>query len=140
MPRASKENEIQNMTPIAKFFVEHKNSKGLTWQEIADAGEIDVSQLYKIVKSYKPQYASFKRPGYHKTELIGIFLGDRDGALIAAGYNPAKPPDSELEPNATLSSDERELVITYRKISPNMRKILKSLAAMMWQLFEQNDF
>lgn len=54
--------------------------------ELARRVGSDYSHLWKIARGDPSKYPTSRRPGYALTESIGVVLGDKNGALVAAGY------------------------------------------------------
>ena len=67
--------------------------------ELARRTESDYTHLWKIARGDPAKYPTSRRPGYELTESIGIVLGDKQGALVAAGY--WQESDDAVKPPAT---------------------------------------
>ena len=78
--------DLALLLPFAAWLVKNIERRGCSMQCVADAADMHVSHLHKIVKSYLPGYSQYQRPGYEKTVLIGQLFGDVKGALESAGY------------------------------------------------------
>ena len=85
MARKSNVN-LASLLPFAAWLVQKIERRGYSMQRVADAADMHVSHLHKIVKSYLPGYSQYQRPGYEKTVLIGQLFDDVQGALESAGY------------------------------------------------------
>ncbi len=78
--------DFDKMTPFAQWLTRRIGETGKNVNQVAVHVGMSPSQLHKIIKSYKPHYAQYQRPGYEKTKAIGIYLGDVAGALATANY------------------------------------------------------
>jgi hypothetical protein len=109
MARISKA-DVNQMSQFASWLVSETTKQGKTLAEMAEFSNISTSQLHKILKSYEPRYAGYRRPGYEKTVAIGEFLGDVRTALEFAGYSVPQSAELRIEeqtPSASTNELER---------------------------------
>ncbi len=92
--------DFNKMSAFGKWITLRLAETGKNVNQVADHVGMSPSQLHKIIKSYKPQYAAYQRPGYERTKAIGIFLGDVSGALAAANYEES---DEHPAPSSAIS-------------------------------------
>ena len=89
--------EYDKLSDFARWLVDHITRRGTSVQRVAEVAEMHVSQLHKIIKSYKPEYAKYRRPGYEKTVTIGRWFDDVNGALESAGFTKIKDEEDQSQ-------------------------------------------
>lgn len=97
---------LEAITPMArrtappsefqKWLSESLTRTEMDLAELARRVGSDYSHLWKIARGDPSKYPTSRRPGYELTERIGVVLGDKPGALVAAGYwHPADEQGAE---------------------------------------------
>lgn len=92
--------DASRMSEFARWMLLRIKQRGTSITTLAEQAGVDKSYLYKVLKSYLPQYRQYKRPGFDRTVRIGQVLGDVPGAVRAAGYGEtygASPPTADVE-------------------------------------------
>lgn len=119
--------EFDKMSPFAKWLVKRMDDVGTNANRVADHVGMHVSQLHKIIKSYRPNYASYQRPGYERTRAIGELLGDVEGALRTAGFEAS---DQEL--SVKESGDWRRSLREMEKKLSEMPSARTEMIVALW--------
>lgn len=78
--------DADQMSGFAHWLLTRIDQCGTSLAVVAERADVDKSYLYKVLKSYQPQYRQYKRPGFDKTVRVGRVLGDVPGALRSAGF------------------------------------------------------
>lgn len=75
-----------------EWFNEAVKRKKTNTRRVATTVGMDYSHLWRMVAGKVAKYGN-TRPGFENTLAIGELLGDKDGALLSAGYIKERAPE-----------------------------------------------